>query len=111
MGTRSVRVSYEEWDMDELSEATGLPPERIQAIYPRYTAIIMMNHNMPRRDRIDFLIGQYNSYGDIKSFDALMIIMVYLLVQNISVEKQIDQNNRGYITQEELMNYIANQAA
>src|SRR2546430_14793876 len=111
MGARSTRPAYNQWDINELSRATGVPPEQIGEIYqefmqaaghdgqlsmqefsrlynrfqgaqqqdPRYmehqiprifrtfdrdgsgtlsfdeflSAVVMMNHDVSRRDRID----------------------------------------------------------
>ena len=115
MGARSSRIPLKNWDMTQLSQVTGLPPQKIEAMYeefmqaagrdgqldmnefaawygrfpgarhqdPRYmqrqiprifrtfdrdrsgalsfdeflAAVIMMNNQVPRHDRIEFTAG------------------------------------------------------
>jgi Ca2+-binding EF-hand superfamily protein len=181
MGARQSRQGHHHWNMNELSQATGLPPQEIQEIYqefmqaagrdgqldmnefarlysrfpgaqqqdPRYmqqqiprifrtfdrdgsgalsfdeflSGVVMMNHNMPRRDRIDFLIRQNNSYGrqqgngHISSQYGQQVFRrlndYYGLPPGTEHEcwKQVDRNNRGYVTHQEFMDYIAQQEA
>lgn len=84
-------------------------------------AVVMMNHDMPRRDRIDFLIrqnnpsGRQNNDGRISSQYGHQVFRrlndYYGLPQGTEHQcwKQIDRENRGYVTQEEIMNYVAQQ--
>jgi hypothetical protein len=181
MGARQSRGGYQQWDLNELSQATGLPAQQIQGIYqqfmkaagrdgqldmnefanlynqfpgagqqdPRYmqqqiprifrtfdrdgsgalsfdeflSAVVMMNHDMPRRDRIDFLIRQNNGGGRQQGNGQISSQYGHQVFRRLNdyyglpsgsehqCWKQVDQNNRGYVTQDELMNYIASQQA
>jgi Ca2+-binding EF-hand superfamily protein len=179
MGARSGRTTHEEWNSNELSEATGVPPERVQAIYDRFkqaagedgqldmkefanvyhhfpgaqnqepqymqqqiprifrtfdrdnsgtlsfdeflSAIIMMNRTMPRRDRIDFLIRQNNAQGRQQGNGQISAQYGHQVFRRLNdyyglppgsenqAWKQVDRNNRGYVNQQDFMNYIASQ--
>lgn len=86
-------------------------------------AVVMMNHDMPRRDRIDYLIRQNNSYGRQHGDGRISaqyghqvfrrLNDYYGLPQGTEHQcwKQIDRENRGYVSQEDLINYIAQQDA
>jgi Ca2+-binding EF-hand superfamily protein len=181
MGARSGRATHEEWDLNELSQSTGVPSERIQAIYQRFnqaagsdgqldmkefanvyhhfpgaqnqdpqymqqqiprifrtfdrdgsgtlsfdeflSAIIMMNRTMPRSDRIDFLIRQNNAQGRQQHNGQISAQYGHQVFRRLNdyyglppgsehqCWKQVDQNNRGYVTHQDLMDYIANQPA
>ena len=119
MGARSSRSGIDQWDLNHMQQATGLPYDQIQQIqsqfyqaagrdglmdinefanlYARFpgaaqqpnlnqqiqrlfqtferdrsgrlsfdeflAAVVMMNHNMPRMDRVDYLIRQNNAEG------------------------------------------------
>ena len=83
--------------------------------------VVMMNHDMPRRDRIDFLIrqnnpnGRQNNDGRISAQYGHQVFRrlndYYGLPQGTEHQcwKQIDQQNRGYVTQEEIVNYVSQQ--
>jgi hypothetical protein len=87
------------------------------------SAVVMMNLDMPRHDRINFLIQQNNGYGrqqgdgQISSQYGHQVFRrlndYYGLPPGTEHEcwKQVDQNNRGYVTQQDLMGYITNQQA
>ena len=181
MGARSSRPGHDQWDVNELSQATGLQPQQIQQIYqefvqaagndgqlnmnefarfyerfpdaqqqdPRYlkqqiprifrtfdrdgsgalsfdeflNGVVMMNHDMPRRDRIDFLVRQNNAQGRQRGDGRISAQYGHQVFRRLNdyyglpagtehqCWQQVDQNNRGYVTQEELMNYIAQQDA
>ena len=180
MGARSSRQGYQQWDLNELSRATGLPTQQIQGIYeefrkaagndgqldmreftqlysrfpgaqqqdPRYmqqqiprifrtfdrdgsgalsfdeflSAVVMMSRDMPRRDRIDYLVRQNNNQGrqnngQISSQYGHQVFRrlndYYGLPPGTEHQcwQQVDRNNRGYVTQDELMTYITQQEA
>ncbi|UJR16286.1 hypothetical protein I4U23_003192 [Adineta vaga] len=83
-------------------------------------AVTMLNHNMPRRDRIQHVIQQNNpgrGDGRISAQYGHQVFRrlndYYGLPQGTEHQcwKQIDQQNRGYVTQQELMQYISQQDA
>lgn len=83
------------------------------------SAIVMMNHNVPRRDRIDYLIRENNAYGRQQGDGRIpaqyghqvfrRLNDYYGLPQGSEHQhwKQVDPYNRGYVTQEDFMNYIS----
>ncbi|CAF1015434.1 unnamed protein product [Rotaria sp. Silwood1] len=87
------------------------------------SAVVMMNHDMPRRDRIGFLIDQNNIYGNEYGDGRITSeygeqVFEYLnnyygLPRGSANQcwQQVDTNNRGYVTREELMDYITQQDA
>ncbi|UJR30227.1 hypothetical protein I4U23_017765 [Adineta vaga] len=179
MGARSSRGSYQQWDLNELSRATGVPTNQIQGIYqqftqaagrdgeldqkefarlysqlpgaqrqdPRYmqqqiprifrtfdrdnsgklsfdeflSATVMMNHNMPRRERINYLVRENNRHGRQQGDGRISAQYGHQVFRRLNdyyglpagsehqCWKQVDRNNRGYITQDELMAYISQQ--
>ncbi|CAF1262571.1 unnamed protein product [Rotaria sordida] len=181
MGARQTRVPYNQWDLNKLSQTTGLDPNQISEIYQEFkqaagrdgqlnmkefsklysrfpgaqrqdsrymeaqiprifrtfdrdgtgtlsfdeflSGVVMMNHDTPRRDRIDYLIKQNNSYGQqygdgrIPSEYGQEVFQrlndYYGLPPGMEQQcwQQVDVNNRGYVTQDELMDYIAQQQA
>lgn len=85
------------------------------------SAVIMLNHDMPRRDRIEYVINQ-NNYGGRNDgrISAQYGHQVFRRLNDYyglpagtehQCWKQVDQQNRGYVTQQELMNYIGQQQA
>ena len=179
MGARQSRGGFDQWDTNEIQNATGLSAQEIQQIqqeffqaaghdgllnmnefanvYSRFpgagnqqnlqqqiprlfqtfdrdrsgslsfdeflNAVVMLNHNMPRQDRINFLIRQNNGYGQQQGDGRISaqyghqvfrrLNDYYGLPQGTEHQcwQQVDQEHRGYVTQEELMNYIAQQEA
>jgi Ca2+-binding EF-hand superfamily protein len=179
MGARSSRGGYQQWDLNELSRATGLPPQQIEGIYQEFMqaagrdgqlsmnefanlyrhfpgaqqqdqrymqqqiprifrtfdrdnsgalsfdeflgGVVMMNRNVPRRDRIDFLVRQNNSQGrqqgngQISSQYGQQVFRrlndYYGLPPGSENQswQQVDRHNRGYVTHDEFMNYINQQ--
>jgi hypothetical protein len=87
------------------------------------SAVVMMNHDMPRRDRIDYLIRQNNYSGNQQSDGRISSQYGHQVFRRLNdyyglppdtehqCWKQVDQQNRGYVTQQELMNYISQQQA
>jgi Ca2+-binding EF-hand superfamily protein len=85
------------------------------------SAVVMMNHDMPRKERIDFLVRQNNGQG--RQHDGGRISSQYghQVFRRLNdyyglpagsehqCWQQVDRNNRGYVTQEELINYITQQ--
>lgn len=181
MGARSSRVPLQQWDMNELSRVTGLPPQQINTIYqefmqaaghdgqldmkefavwynrfpgaqqqdPRYmqnqiprifrtfdrdrsgalsfdeflSAVIMMSRQVPRRDRIDFLIRQNNRHARQNGDDRIPAQYGQQVFRRLDDYygvppgreqqhwKQLDRDNRGYVTHQEMMDYISRQPA
>lgn len=181
MGARSSRGSYQQWDMNQLSRATGLQPQQIQELYQEFmraggqdgqldrnefarlysqflgarqhspqqmqqqidrafrsfdrdnsgglsfdeflSATVMMNHDMPRRERINYLIQENNQHGRQRGDGRISPQYGHQVFRRLNdyyglpagmehqCWKQADVNNRGYITQQELMNYISQQEA
>jgi Ca2+-binding EF-hand superfamily protein len=87
------------------------------------SAIVMMNKNMPRTDRIDYLIRQNNGSGRQQDNGQISAQYGHQVFRRLNdyyglppgsehqAWKQVDRNNRGYVTQEEMMNYISQQGA
>ncbi|CAF1442137.1 unnamed protein product [Adineta ricciae] len=87
------------------------------------SAVVMMNHNVPRRQRINYLIQQNNQHGRQNGDGRISpqyghqvfrrINDYYGLPQGTEHQcwKQVDRNNRGYVTQDELIEYISQQDA
>jgi len=87
------------------------------------SAVVMMNHDMPRRDRIDCLIRQNNVYGRQQGDGRISSQYGHQVLRRLNdyyglpqgsehqAWKRIDQQNRGYVTQQELMNYVSQQEA
>ena len=85
------------------------------------SAVVMLNHDVPRTDRIQYVIQQNNPSG--QQYDDGRISSQYghQVFRRLNdyyglppgtehqCWKQVDQQNRGYVTQQELMNYIAQQ--
>jgi Ca2+-binding EF-hand superfamily protein len=84
-------------------------------------AIVLMNHQTPQNDRIDFLIQENNinkheqddkqismQYG-LQIFRRLNVF--YGLPGGTEYEswKEVDRNNHGYVTHDELVEYISRQ--
>lgn len=182
MGAQKSRPSYDQWDMQALAIATGVPQSQIEEIYRDYFkvagkdgrvskreftqffkkfpaseqsknsrdlkqqidrifrtydrdgsnalsfeeflgAVILMNHDMPRRDRIDFLIRQNNgSVGDqgngqISAEYGQQVLEdlngYYGLPPRAASQtwQEIDPENRGFASHDEVMNYIDQQEA
>ena len=180
MGNRSNRVSYDKWDINQLSRNTGLSPEQIQQIHqefsraagrdgqlnmqeftqlynrfpgasqqdPRYmqqqiqrvfrtfdrdnsgalsfdeylSAVVMMNHSVPRRDRIDFLVRQNNAQGCQRGNNGQISAQYgHQVLRRLNdyyggrpgtehqIWKQIDSRNRGYVSEEDFINFVSNQ--
>ncbi|CAF0852160.1 unnamed protein product [Adineta steineri] len=179
MGARSSRDTHENWDMNELSQATGVSPQQIQKIYqsfqqaagrdgvldqsefaglyshfpgaqqqgPEYmqqqiprlfrtfdrdrsgalsfdeflNAIVMMNRNMPRQDRINFLVQQNNKQGRQQGDGRITPEYGHQVFRRLNdyyglppgtehqCWKELDRNNRGYVTQNEFSQYISRQ--
>lgn len=85
-------------------------------------AVVMMNHNIPRRDRFDFLIrnnnpggiqtnGQINAeYGQ----EVFQYLDNYYGGSGVPAEQrwsEIDPYNQGAVSQQELLDYITQQDA
>lgn len=179
MGARTSRGGFDQWDTNQIQNATGLSAQQVQQIqqeffraagrdgvlsmnefanvYSRFpgagnqrdlqqqiprlfqtfdrdrsgglsfdeflSAVVMMNHNMPRRDRIDYLIRQNNTYGRQQGDGRISSQYGHQVFRRLNdyyglppgtehqAWKQIDRQNRGYVTQQELMDYIAQQEA
>jgi len=194
MGGRPSRPSYQQWDMNELTRATGLPPQQIEVIYkefmqaagpdgqldmsefsrlyshfpgaqqrdPQYmqqqiprlfrtfdrdnsgalsfdeflSSVVMMNRDMPRRDRIDYLIRQNNGnrpqhghghqhghehqhgQGHQQNDGRISAQYGHQVFRRLNdyygvppgtehqCWQQVDRHNRGYVTHQELMDYV-----
>ncbi|CAF3454428.1 unnamed protein product [Rotaria sp. Silwood1] len=86
-------------------------------------AIVMMNHDIPRIDRIDYLIRQNNNYGSQQGDERISSEYGHQIFRRLNdyydlppgtehqCWKQVDRENLGYITQEDLMDYISQQKA
>ena len=177
MGARQSRGDFNQWDLNGLQQATGLPAQQIQAlqqeffqaagrdgvlnmqefanVYSRFpgarnqpnlqqqiprifqtfdrdrsgslsfdeflNAVVMMNHDMPRRDRIDYLIRQNNQHGRQQGDGRISAQYGHQVFRRLNdyyglppgtehqCWKQVDRQNRGYVTQQELMDYISQQ--
>jgi Ca2+-binding EF-hand superfamily protein len=84
---------------------------------------IMMNHDMPRRDRIEFLIRENNAIGREQGDGRIPAEYGQEIFQHLDDYygvpagndqqrwEEVDPENRGYVTQDELMNYISQQDA
>lgn len=87
------------------------------------SAVIMMNHNMPRMDRVDYLIRQNNAYGRQQGNGQISAQYGHQIFRRLNdyyglpagsehqCWKQVDRQHRGYVTQDEMMNYIRQQDA
>jgi Ca2+-binding EF-hand superfamily protein len=176
MGARQSRGGYQQWDMNELSRATGLPAQRVHQIYEEFmqaagrdgqlnmnefanlyrhfpgaqqqdsqymqqqlprifrtfdrdgsgaltfdeflSAVVMMNQNMSQGDRLDFLIRQNNGHGRQQGHGNISAEYGQQVFQRLNdyyglpagseyeFWNQVDQNNRGYVTHQEFVNYI-----
>ncbi|CAF1346276.1 unnamed protein product [Rotaria magnacalcarata] len=93
------------------------------------SAVVMMNCSVPRRDRIDFLIRQNNRMPPLQNNDHghqhgdgrisaqygqkvfRRLNDYYGLPAGTEQQRwqQVDRNNRGYVTREELMDYVSQQ--
>lgn len=84
-------------------------------------AIVILNRNMPRDDRIDFLIRQNNASGRRYGTDRISSKYGHEIFRRLNdyyglsrdVEdrywKAVDRRNRGYVTHQELMDFIRRQ--
>lgn len=176
MGAHTSRIDYNQWNFDELAEASGLSREEIDRLHLNYiqaaghdgimsmdefirfysqlpgiegkskrmikeraaqifrtfdqdhtntlsfdeflAAIIMLNQNSPQHNRIDYLIRQNNMeqyYHDnelISSQYGLQILRHLCDFHSLPTGteqqywKEIDQDNRGHVTQEEFIDFI-----
>ena len=87
------------------------------------SAVVMMNHDIPRRERIDHLIRENNAHGRQRGDDRITpqyghqvfrrVNNYYGLPEGTEHQcwKAVDANNRGYATHDEIMNYIDQQQA
>ncbi|CAF3892693.1 unnamed protein product [Rotaria sp. Silwood2] len=86
-------------------------------------AIIMMNHDIPRIDRIDYLIRQNNTSGRQQGDERISSEYGHQIFRRLNdyydlppgtehqCWKQVDLENLGYVTQENIMDYISQQKA
>ncbi|CAF2882879.1 unnamed protein product [Rotaria sp. Silwood2] len=181
MGARSSRKQYNQWDLNRLSQATGIDPHQISEIHQEFmnaagrdgqltqkeftklysrfpgsqsqdsrymqaqiprifrtfdrdgtgklsfeeflSAVVMMNHDMPRRDRIRFLVEQNNMYGNEYGDGQIPAEYGQQIFEHLNNYynlpsgtgqqswQQLDVNNQGYISQDELIDYISQQDA
>ncbi|CAF0984672.1 unnamed protein product [Rotaria sordida] len=86
-------------------------------------AIVIMNHDISRIDRIDYLIRQNNTYGRQQSDRRISSEYGHQIFRRLNdyydlppgtehqCWKQIDLENLGYVTQEDIMDYISQQKA
>ena len=175
MGARQGRVNYDQWDTNNIQQATGLSPQQIQQLKQQFfnaagrdgvisrnefpniysslyggqgnispdqierifrtfdrdntgsisfdeflNAMIMNNHNMPRQDRIGYVIRQNNpgrGDGRISAQYGHQVLRrlndYYNLPPGTEHQcwKQIDRQNRGYVTEQEMIGYIRQQEA
>ncbi|CAF0787252.1 unnamed protein product [Adineta steineri] len=85
------------------------------------SAAVMMNRNVPRQNRLDYVIRQNNHHGRQQGDGRISaqyghqvfrrLNDYYGLPQGTEHQcwKQVDQQNRGYVSQNEFMNYISQQ--
>jgi hypothetical protein len=78
--------------------------------------VVMLNHDMPRRDRIDFLIRQNNTSGQQQGDGRISSQYGHQVIRRLNdyyglpagtehqCWKQIDQQGRGYVTQQQAYN-------
>jgi Ca2+-binding EF-hand superfamily protein len=85
------------------------------------SAIVMMNYEMSRDDRIGFLIQENNDSKHEEDNERISAQYGYEIFRRLNdfyglpagTEqqrwKEVDRNNRGYVTQDELVEYISQQ--
>ncbi|CAF0738002.1 unnamed protein product [Adineta steineri] len=175
MGARQSRSGYDQWDLNELEQVSGLPAQQIQQlqqeffqaagrdgvldrnefanVYARFSggqnvsqqqiarvfqtfdrdqsgslsfdeflsAAVMMNRNVPRQNRLDYVIRQNNHHGRQQGDGRISAQYGHQVFRRLNdyyglppgaehqCWKQVDQQNRGYVSQNEFMNYISQQ--
>ncbi|CAF0738051.1 unnamed protein product [Adineta steineri] len=84
--------------------------------------IVLINHTMPRYDRVEYLIRQNNIDKLKKNKGLILAEYGHQILRRLNdyygssagkehfYWKEIDTQNRGYVTEEEFMNYISNHA-
>lgn len=82
------------------------------------SAIVMMNYEISQNDRIDFLIEENNIYEHEHDDKRISMQYGHQIFRRLNdyhglptgtehqAWKEVDRNNHGYVTQEELLNYI-----
>ena len=87
------------------------------------SAVVMMNHDMPRRERINYLVRQNNANGRQQGDGRISAQYGHQVFRRLNdyyglpagtehqCWKQVDRQQRGYITHDELMDYIGQQEA
>lgn len=87
------------------------------------SGIVMMNHDVPRQDRIDYLIRQNNHHGRQRGDGRISQQYGQQVFRRLNdyyglppgTEQQcwecVDPHNQGYVTHDDMMNYISQQQA
>jgi len=87
------------------------------------SGVVMLNHDMPRTDRIDFLVRQNNVHGRLQGDGRINAQYGHQIFSRLNdyyglpagtehqCWKHVDREGRGYVSQRELMDYIDQQQA
>jgi len=84
--------------------------------------MVMMNYQMSQNDRIDFLIEENNVFGQEQDDKRISMQYGHQIFRRLNdyyglpagtehrFWQEVDVNNHGYVTQEELVDYISRQS-